>query len=155
MPLLILFSLLVVVPLVEIYILIAVGSNIGALSTIALCLLTAAIGAALLQRQGLNTMQRARDNLDRGKLPAMELLEGIALAVGGFLLLTPGFVTDAIGFACLIPFSRRLLVVVLLKRVRVVHGPIHGQARPGPAEDSSGRRTIEGEFERRDDNDPR
>lgn len=150
MPLLILLAVLVVVPLAEIYILIKVGGQIGALSTIALCLLTAAIGAALLQRQGLQTMQRARDNLDRGRLPAMEMLEGVALAVGGVLLLTPGFVTDAIGFACLIPFTRRLLVLGLLRRVRVVHGPIQGQSRPEQGSETDGRPTIEGEFKRRD-----
>lgn len=151
MPLLILLAILVVVPLTEIYILIAVGTEIGALSTIALCLLTAAIGAALLQRQGLQTMQRARANLDRGRVPAMEMLEGVALAIGGVLLLTPGFVTDAIGFACLIPFTRRLMVLGLMQRVRVVHGPIQGQSRPGPAESGTeGRQTIEGEFKRRD-----
>lgn len=139
-PLLIALFLFVTVPLVELYLLIEVGRGIGALYTIALCLLTAAMGTALLRQQGIQTLSRARVNLDRGTLPAIELVEGVALAVGGVLLLTPGFVTDAIGFACLLPPTRRLFVSFVLRRVKT------------PPSDSNkpDRITIEGEYERRD-----
>lgn len=133
------------IPLVEIYLLIQVGQIIGALPTIALCVLTAIIGGSLLRQQGFETLQRARSNLDRGQVPAMELFEGVALAVGGALLLTPGFATDAVGFACLIPFTRRYLVRAALKRVNVTYGPAGGGGAAAGGHD-----VIEGEFRRRD-----
>lgn len=129
--------LFVTVPLVELFLLIEVGKGIGALYTIALCLLTAAIGTALLRQQGLQTLARARLNLDRGTLPAIELIEGVALAVGGVLLLTPGFVTDAIGFACLLPPTRHWFVQMVLRRIKAQRGAVD-------------RVTIEGDYERRD-----
>lgn len=140
--------LFIVVPLVELYILIEVGQRIGALSTIGLCILTALIGGALLRQQGFETLTRARVNVDRGHLPALELFEGVALAVGGLLLLTPGFATDVFGFLCLIPFTRRLLVASALRRLHVVYGPAGPRrpGEPGPAD----HRTIEGDYERRD-----
>ncbi|PWG65559.1 exlusion protein FxsA [Spiribacter halobius] len=142
--------LFLVVPLVEIYLLIEVGQIIGALPTIGLCVLTAAVGGALLRQQGLDTLARARRNLDEGHVPALELFEAVALAVGGALLLTPGFATDVIGFACLLPPTRRLLVQFALRRVNVVYGPA---GRPGGGQGDRGRRdprTIEGEYRRRD-----
>lgn len=134
------------IPLVEIYLLIQVGHVIGALPTIALCVLTAIIGGSLLRQQGFETLQRARSNLDRGQVPAMELFEGVALAVGGALLLTPGFATDAVGFACLIPFTRRYLIRAALKRVNVTYGPAGGGGAAPPGRHD----VIEGEFRRRD-----
>lgn len=104
-----LFILFVVMPIVEMIILIKVGGMIGALPTIGLVLLTATIGVGLLRQQGLSTLTRAQDKMRTGQLPASEMVEGLFLAVGGALLLTPGFVTDAIGFACLIPGIRQLL----------------------------------------------
>jgi len=140
------------VPLVELYILIQVGQGIGALNTVALCVLTAVLGAALLRQQGFRTLYRARQNLDRGSVPALELLEAVALAMGGVLLLTPGFATDAFGFVCLIPFTRRFLVNGLLARMQVVVRP--GEQPQPPANDAGGNRrdAIEGEYERRDRN---
>lgn len=145
-----LLLLLIIIPLVEIFILIEVGKVVGALSTIGLCVLTAVIGGVLLRQQGLETLRRARVNIDRGTVPAVEMFEGMALAVGGVMLLTPGFATDLIGFACLIPFTRRLVVHALMRRVHVQYGPIHGQANRRPP---SGQDAIEGEFERRDRDD--
>ena len=154
---LIIFLLLLFTPLIEIFILIEIGSVIGAVPTIGLCILTALLGAALLRHQGIRTLQRARTNLDRGTVPALEMLEGVALAVGGLLLMTPGFFTDAIGFACLIPFTRRLLVGMVLKRVHIVYGPIEGSTRRHPPTGKGGAggepRVIEGEYQRRDDSD--
>lgn len=145
MPLLLLFLL---VPLVEIWILIEVGQEIGALPTIGLCVLTAVVGAALLRLQGLQTLTRAQANLNRGEIPAIEMFEGVALAFGGALLLTPGFATDVLGFLCLIPWSRRAMIRGALRRMNVYYGPPGG---PGAGPGGS-RHTIEGDF-RRDDRD--
>ena len=136
--------LFLVVPLVEIYLLIEIGQVIGALSTVALCVLTAVIGGGLLRLQGFQTMRRAQDNLQRGQLPAIELFEGVALAIGGALLLTPGFATDVFGFLCLIPWTRRLLIRAAMRRMEVTYGPPGGGPGPG------GHYTIEGEFRERD-----
>lgn len=152
MPLVLLLLLLIVVPLIEIYILIEVGKVIGALSTVGLCVLTAVIGGLLLRQQGLETLRRARVNLERGAVPAVEMFEGLALAVGGVMLLTPGFATDVVGFACLIPFSRRLIVHAIMRRVHVRYGPVEGRAHRRPPR---GQDAIEGEFERRDGDDVR
>ena len=103
-----------VVPLVEVYFLIKVGSVIGAGWTIFLVVLTAVIGVNLLRHQGFSTLMRAHRVMDQGQIPAMEMLEGIVLAVGGALLITPGFFTDALGFFCLIPYTRREFIRRLL-----------------------------------------
>lgn len=110
-----LFILFLTVPMLEMWLLIEVGQVIGAWQTIGLVALTAIIGVSMLKRQGLKTLMRVQDRLNNGQLPAEELLEGIFLAVGGALLLTPGFVTDAIGFCCLLPFTRRWLARKLIK----------------------------------------
>lgn len=136
------------VPLAEIYLLIEVGQVIGALPTIGLCVLTAVVGGGLLRHQGLNTLQRARDNLDQNKVPALELLEGAALVVGGALLMTPGFATDALGFACLLPPTRRAMVRALLSRAHVSYGP--ADRGSGPRGGADGHSTIEGEYRRRE-----
>lgn len=108
--------LFLVVPIVEIYLLIQVGSVIGALPTILLVVATAVIGAYLLRQQGLSTLARFQKNMATGVMPAREMLEGVLLLVGGALLMTPGFFTDAMGFMCLIPFTRRFLVDQLISR---------------------------------------
>lgn len=114
MPLLLLF---VVMPIMEMWLLIEVGGRIGALATIALVLLTAMTGLALLRKQGFATLMRANRKMAEGQLPAAEMAEGIFLAIGGALLLTPGFVTDAVGFACLLPGVRQLLMGGVVKRM--------------------------------------
>ena len=106
------------VPIVEMWILIEVGGWIGALPTVALVVLTATLGLSLLKRQGLSTLMRARRKMDEGSIPASELVSGVMIAVGGALLLTPGFVTDAIGFALLIPQTRQWLLLKLVDRYR-------------------------------------
>lgn len=114
MPLLMLF---VVMPVMEMWLLIEVGGQIGALATIALVLLTAMVGLALLRRQGFATLMKANRKMAEGQLPAEEMAEGIFLAIGGALLLTPGFVTDSIGFICLLPGLRQLLIGGAVKRM--------------------------------------
>lgn len=116
------FLIFILLPIIEMAILIKVGTVIGALSTIGLVLLTAIIGAALLRQQGLATLLRANQRLNSGELPAREVAEGLILAVGGALLLTPGFVTDTFGLLCLLPFTRQWLAAHVLKRMVVASG---------------------------------
>jgi len=141
--------LFIIVPLVEIYLLIEIGTVIGALMTVALCVLTAVVGGVLLRYQGLQTMFRAQANLSRGQVPAIEMFEGVALAIGGALLLTPGLVTDVLGFLCLIPWSRRMMIHAAMRRMQVVYGPASGRggSRPGGP---SPHEPLEGDFEHRD-----
>ncbi len=140
-----LLLLFLLVPIVEIYVLVQVGSVIGALPTVAMVVLTAVVGAALIRAQGLSTLARLQRELESGELPALTLIEGAVLLVAGALLLTPGFVTDAIGFACLLPGLRRALIARLLA-ARLAPG-----GRPAGPGAGSGPRIIEGEFRREDD----
>lgn len=111
-----LLFLFISVPLLEIYLLLEVGSQIGVMNTIALILLTAIIGTVLLRQQGVSTLSRVQGSLDQGRLPATELLEGLMLLFSGALLLTPGFFTDGIGFICLVPVLRQAIANrILLK----------------------------------------
>jgi UPF0716 protein FxsA len=96
----------IIVPLVEMAVLLAVSDEIGGLSTIGLVVLTAVVGIQILKRQGLSTLLRANQRLNSGELPAQEILEGMMLAASGALLLTPGFLTDALGFVLLTPPAR-------------------------------------------------
>jgi UPF0716 protein FxsA len=104
----------IVLPILEMYVLIRVGSNIGAFNTILLVLLTALIGVALLRVQGFRTLMNARNKLGMAQLPAEEIITGIFLAIGGALLLTPGFITDLFGLLCLVPVTRRFLLKIVL-----------------------------------------
>lgn len=133
MPILIL-ALFIGVPLIEIYLFIQVGGWIGVWPTIGLVVLTAIIGTTLLRQQGLATLARARSELDQERLPVRELFDGVCLVFGGALLLTPGFMTDAFGFALLLPPLRAILgrgVWAAMARSRNVHFSVYG-ARPGP-----------------------
>jgi UPF0716 protein FxsA len=142
-----LLLIFIIVPIVEMWLLIQVGGFIGALPTIAAVLLTAMIGLAMLRRQGLSTLLRVNQRMESGELPAQEMLEGIVLAVSGALLLTPGFFTDAIGFAGLTPVLRQWLVRRLVGRVNVFQGGVVGGTVY--REDKS-HNTLEGEFWRED-----
>jgi UPF0716 protein FxsA len=108
--------LFIVMPIVELYFIITVGEQIGALWTVVLVLLTAVIGVNLLRFQGMTTLARAQKNMAQGKMPAMEMMEGVALALAGVLLITPGFITDTIGFLLLTPVSRRAIIRYLMSR---------------------------------------
>ena len=105
----ILLILFLTVPLVEIAILIKIGKVIGAGYTIALVIGTAILGAALLRTQGISTLAKVQTNINRGQLPAIELIEGLILLISGVLLLTPGFFTDMLGFLALVPILRQRL----------------------------------------------
>jgi len=142
----ILLLLFLLVPVIEIYLLIEVGSAIGALSTIFLVVLTAIVGAALLRWQGFTTFQRVREAMARGEVPAIEMMEGVVLLICGALLLTPGFFTDAIGFLALIPAVRRHFILEVIKRqsVSMSGGFSQQNTYEGEAKKHESR-TIEGE----------
>lgn len=106
------------VPLAEMWILIEVGGWIGSLPTIVLVVVTATLGLSLLKKQGLSTLLSGRQKMNEGSIPASELVSGVMLAVGGALLLTPGFVTDAVGFVLLIPQTRQWLLLKMIDRFR-------------------------------------
>jgi UPF0716 protein FxsA len=108
----------IVLPILEMYVLIKVGGSLGALNTVLLVLLTALIGVALLRVQGFRTLMNARNKLGMAQLPAEEIITGIFLAIGGALLLTPGFITDIFGFLCLVPLTRRILLKIFLNNLR-------------------------------------
>ncbi|MBL1458568.1 MULTISPECIES: FxsA family protein [unclassified Methylophaga] len=115
-----LFLLFLLVPIAEIYVLIEVGEVIGAGWTILFVIATAVLGAWLVKLQGLTTMQRAQESIRRGDTPALEMLEGMTLFISGFLLLIPGFVTDAVGFLLLVPVLRRGLLLKLIRNSNVI-----------------------------------
>ncbi len=152
MPWLLIFFL---TPIAEMYLLIEVAGYIDVWPTIFLVMLTAVIGVALLKRQGIATLTRGMARMQSGEIPAREMAEGILLAVAGALLVTPGFVTDAVGFTLLFPPSRMLIAQQMLKRVQVhnlqpgvqnnFQAPPAGSERPG----DDGPVVIEGDFERR------
>lgn len=106
----ILFLLFITIPLLELWLLIEVGSGIGGLSTIALCLLTAALGGVLIRWQGMSTLLDAQKRMTHGEIPADHGFHGLMIAFSGILLFTPGFITDSIGFLLLVPPLRRLLI---------------------------------------------
>ena len=112
------FSLFLLIPIIEVVLFIVVGSRIGVGATIGLVVLTAVIGAALVTRQGRSTLLRARNDIAEGRLPAGPLVHGVMILVAGALLLTPGFLTDAIGFALLVPGLREILRRWASKRFR-------------------------------------
>ncbi len=103
------FLLLVLVPVFEIYVLLRIGSVMGSAPTVGLVLLTAAVGAWLTRRSGLRALLRMRANIDQGIVPADEMLDAFFILIAGIFLLTPGFVTDGLGFLLLFSPSRELV----------------------------------------------
>ena len=147
---LVLFLLFLLVPLIEIGVFIEVGGLIGLFPTLGLILLTAVLGTWQLRAQGLSTLARARQQMEQGQLPAQELYDGFCLIIAGALLLTPGFVTDAVGFALFVPAFRRLLRHFIAQRIRM-QAEVR-MRRQGGAGSST---VIDGEFrEVPDDHDP-
>ena len=103
------FLLFILVPLAELAILIKVGEIIGIGATILLVISTAVIGVSLLKRQGLAALSRARASIDQGEFPVESVVDGACLLVAGAFLLTPGLITDALGFSLLVPPVRLAL----------------------------------------------
>ncbi len=148
-----LFLIFLVVPLVEIFFLIKIGSIVGAGMTIFLVVFTAMLGAFLVRAQGFSTLSRVQMQLAQGQLPAMEMFEGLFLFVAGALLLTPGFFTDTIGFIFLTPPLRRLIINSMMNRglIRNIAGASPGvQSTKATAGREAGARIIDGEFKNLD-----
>lgn len=145
MPVIYLLLAFLIVPLAELFLMIRVGSVIGAGTTVMLVVLTALVGAMLVRVQGFTTFQRARMLLADDQMPALEIMEGILIFVAGVLLLVPGFVTDAVGFFLLIPPLRRAVVLWCVDR-----GTVSAVTRVGTRHrdgDGSGKRpAIDAEY---------
>jgi len=138
------FWLILLIPFIEIYLLLQVGGIIGAFPTILLVVFTAALGTWLVRQQGFATFQRLQANLAQGTIPAYEMIEGPIILVGGLLLLTPGFITDILGLACLIPQLRRKIAQYVIENHLVQSG---GQFQWGKPKEQD---ALEGEFHKED-----
>ncbi|MEJ6679638.1 MAG: FxsA family protein [OM182 bacterium] len=134
-----LFLFFIAVPLVEMLLLFEVSDQIGGLSTLGLVVATAVIGVQVLKQQGIATLTRANARLSSGELPAQEIIEGMLLAAAGALLLTPGFITDTLGFVFLAGPLRRLIAARLLRSGLVrAGGGLGAGFSGGPVGGSSG-----------------
>ena len=131
-----LFVAFIVVPIVEIYVLIQVGQVIGVWWTVLLLIADSILGTWLIKREGGRAWQAMRTALDSGRMPARELADGALILVGGTLMLSPGFVTDAFGILLILPFTRplfrRLLTGVVARRLVVLGTGPENTTRPGP-----------------------
>lgn len=142
----VIFLFFLIVPFVEIYLLLQIGGIVGVFPTVLLVVFTAVLGAWLLRRQGFATWQRFQSNLSKGEIPAYEMIEGPILLVGGALLLTPGFFTDILGFACLVPQARRKFAQYVIENqlINMQAGSPFQQTKVKPEN------VIEGEFKQED-----
>jgi UPF0716 protein FxsA len=131
-------------PLVEIYLFIEVGDELGALSTVGLTILTAVVGMALVRSQGLSVLRSAQASAERGETPVKEALHGVALLLAGIFLFIPGFFTDALGALLLIPMVREVIGLALLSKVIVARANTGNRQGGGFADDSH---TVDAEFE--------
>ena len=167
----ILLLLFIFVPIIEIGLFIQVGGFLGLWPTIALVLITAFVGASLVRSQGIQTLMSVQGRLQQGEMPAQQILEGVMLAVAGVLLLTPGFMTDALGMLVLLPAPRAMIAKKMMEKMVVsnMSSGFHagGQAGFGqspfgqdpfnrdPSDQSKDGNTFEGEFEKKDDDNDR
>ena len=103
------FIIFIGIPAIELFLLIKIGEQIGALNTIALIFLTAIIGIYFAKLQGIQTLKSGMVNIYKNKIPIYEILSGASIAIAALLLIVPGFLTDFIGFMLLIPFTRKIL----------------------------------------------
>jgi UPF0716 protein FxsA len=110
------FLLFICLPALEIYLLIEVGRQVGAINTVALIFLTAIIGLYFARHQGIQTLKSGMINLYQNKMPIYEMISGASIALAALLLIVPGFFTDFIGFLFLIPFTRRFLFNIALRK---------------------------------------
>jgi UPF0716 protein FxsA len=123
---LVLVLLFIVMPLAELYVIIQVGQSVGVLWTILLLLTVSIVGAFLVKVEGLRVLFRVREGLMRGELPSEELLSGLAVLLAGALVLTPGFITDAVGLFLLLPPTRAIVVKLLKRRFAGRLDPMQG-----------------------------
>ena len=110
------FLLFIGVPALEVFLMIKIGGQIGALNTVSLILLTAIIGIYFAKLEGIKTMRSGVMNLYQNKIPIYEMISGASIAIAALLLIIPGFFTDTIGFLILIPFTRKILISFFVKK---------------------------------------
>ena len=110
-----LFFIFIGIPALEIFLLIKIGGQLGALNTVALIFLTAIIGIYFAKHQGIRTLRSGMVNLYQNKMPIYEIMSGASIAIAALLLIIPGFFTDTIGFLLLIPFTRKIFFSFFLK----------------------------------------
>ena len=132
---------IILVPIIEIYLFIKIGSQIGAFNTISLIFITAIIGVAYARYEGLNTLKSGFSQLVKNETPAYEIISGAAIAVAALLLIVPGFATDLFGFLLIFPLTRKLIFGKFSKKFK--------------KEQSEKKTYIDGEFEDIEDNDER
>ena len=109
---------IILVPVVEIYLFIKIGSQIGAFNTISLIFITAIIGVIYARYEGLNTLRSGISQLIKNELPAYEIISGAAIAFAALLLIIPGFATDILGFLFIFPLTRKLIFVKFLRKFK-------------------------------------
>ncbi len=115
------FLIFICLPALEIYLLIEVGGEVGALNTLALIFLTAIIGLYFAKYQGIKTLKAGMINMYQNKIPIYEMMSGASIALAAFLLIVPGFFTDFIGFLLLIPITRKILFKLTLRKKTTNH----------------------------------
>jgi len=141
-----LLALLIGVPLIEIYLFVKVGGSIGAWPTIALVILTALAGSIMLRMQGRTMLVRARDKIQRNEPPVTDIIDGIGLLLAGVLLLTPGFLTDIVGYSMLLPQVRAALVARIWMHINL-QGNLYRWGFGRSGSNKSGGSVIDGDFE--------
>lgn len=151
MPLIILVAIFIGIPILEISFLLKVSDAIGGLRTILFVIFTAVIGAYLVKQQGIATLNKFQQESNAGRIPAQQILEGIVLLFAGAVLVTPGFFTDALGFALLVPPLRRTIIAYVLNSGRFNVASFQ-QAKDSPfTKTSQGGNVIEGEYTDKND----
>ena len=135
------FLTIILVPVVEIYLLIKIGSQIGAITTIFLIFITAIVGVYYAKYEGLNTLKSGFNQLKRNETPTYEMLSGAAIAFAALLLIIPGFATDLLGFLLIFPLTRKFIFNGLFKKFNTV--------------DNRKNNFIDGEYEDLDEKDDR
>ena len=113
-----LLALIIIVPALEIWLLIFSGKTLGVLITILLIISTGVLGAWLAKYQGIEALRKAQQQMSYGQMPGDVIIDGLCILVGGVVLLTPGFITDAIGFMLLIPATRKLIKPLIYNTLR-------------------------------------
>ena len=109
------FIIFIGIPALEIFLLIKIGGQLGALYTVTLIFLTAIVGIYFAKLQGIQTFKSGMINLYQNKMPIFEMLSGASIMMAAFLLIVPGFLTDSVGFLLLVPFTRKFLFTLILK----------------------------------------
>ncbi len=113
----ILILMFTVIPALELYLLFEVGSEIGAINTILVIIFTGFLGASLAKSQGLSILMKIQNKMNHGELPGDQIVQGLMVFAGGLLLLTPGFMTDIVGFSLVLPGTRHLLIGFVRKSI--------------------------------------